>query len=189
MAGFGAALTVALAAAVVALVARWLPLATMTLGNLAALWQSDVRRLLYALANLAAFGVVVELRGRREITSYGGLASTRPVLAVVLAVAFLSFVGVPPLAGFTAKLTLFSATIDAGYTWLAVLAVLNTVVSLAYYLRVLAPAFFEPLSSPIPVLGRWAAGATIACGALVVVAGILAEPLLGRFEISRLMPG
>src|SRR3546814_11899906 len=103
----------------------------MTLGNLAALWQDDVRRLLgwsavsqsgyglmavvalgrselalpsllffllaYAAANLAAFGVVVELRGRRDRGAYAGLATARPLLALALVVSFLSFVGIPQI--------------------------------------------------------------------------------------------
>ena len=201
----------------------WRPLvavlaaATMTIGNLAALWQDDVRRLLgwsavsmsgyglmgvvavgrsdlalpsilyfllaYVVANLAAFGVVVELRGRADLSSYGGLARSRPLLATALAVAFLSFVGIPPLAGFVAKLQLFLATIDAGYTWLAVLAVANTVASLFYYLRVLGPSYFEaPPRVPLPALGRGAAAATVASAAALVVVGIGAEPLLDAFS-------
>ncbi|MGI9118745.1 MAG: NADH-quinone oxidoreductase subunit N [Acidimicrobiales bacterium] len=207
----------------------WRPLvavmaaATMTLGNLAALGQDDVRRLLgwsavsqtgyglmavvalgrsdmavtalvyflaaYAVANLAAFGVVVELRGRTDRATYAGLARARPVLALVLVVAFLSLVGIPPLAGFDAKVMLFAATIDAGYTWLAVLAIVNTVVSLAYYLRVIAPAYFEPLAAPIPVLGRSAAVATVACGVGVVALGVAAQPLIGALDLARLLPG
>lgn len=197
--------------------------ATMTLGNLAALWQDDVRRLLgwsavsqsgyglmavvalgrsdlaipsllfflvaYALANLAAFGVVIELRGRSDRGTYAGLATAQPLVALVLVISFLSLVGVPPLAGFTAKLALFGAVIDAGYTWLAVLAVANTVVSLAYYLRVVAPAYFTPLEAPLPVLGTWARAATLVSGAAVVVLGILAGPLLHSFDVSRLLPG
>lgn len=197
--------------------------ATMTLGNLAALGQDDVRRLLgwsavsqsgyglmavvalgrsdlavpalvyflaaYAVANLAAFGVVVELRGRTQRAAYAGLAAARPVLALVLVVSLLSLVGVPPLAGFGAKLLLFGATIDAGYTWLAVLAVVNSVLSLAYYLRVLAPSYFEPLAAPVPVLGRWAGAVTVACGAGVVALGVLAEPLLDALSVGRLLPG
>ncbi|CAN5250190.1 hypothetical protein BH24ACT1_BH24ACT1_03250 [soil metagenome] len=206
----------------------WRPLvavlaaATMTYGNLAALHQDDVRRLLgwsavsqagyglmavvalgrsdlavsslvyflaaYAVANLAAFGVVVELRGRTDRRTYAGLASARPLLAAVLVVSFLSLVGIPPLAGFTAKVLLFGATVDAGYTWLAVLAVVNTVVSLAYYLRVLAPSYFEPLAGPVPVLGRWARTATLACGLGVVVLGIGAEPLLEGLAAAHLLP-
>ena len=60
------------------------------------------------------------------------------------------------------QVLLFSVAVDAGYTWLALLAVVNTVVSLAYYLRVLAPSDFEPLPGPVLVLGRWAGGATVA---------------------------
>jgi NADH-quinone oxidoreductase subunit N len=207
----------------------WRPLvavvaaATMTLGNLSALWQDDVRRLLgwsavsqsgyalmavvalgrsdlampallfflvaYAIANLAAFGVVVELRGRRDRLSYAGLASVQPLLALALVVSFLSLVGVPPLAGFTAKLALFGAAVDAGYTWLAVLAVANSVVSLAYYLRVVAPSYFERRTEPVPVLGQWARAATLGCAAAVVVLGVVAEPLLHAFDASRLLPG
>jgi NADH-quinone oxidoreductase subunit N len=197
--------------------------ATMTLGNLAALWQEDVRRLLgwsavsqagyalmavvalgrsdmavgsllyflaaYAAANLGAFAVVVELRGRTERASYAGLASAQPVLALVLVMSFLSLVGVPPLAGFTAKVLLFAVTVDAGYTWLAVLAVVNSVVSLAYYLRVLAPSYFEPLAAPVPVLGRWAKTAAVVCGVAVVALGVLAEGPLGAFDAARLLPG
>ena len=205
--------------AVVAVVAA----ATMTLGNLAALGQDDVRRLLgwsavsqagyglmavvalgrsdlavtsllyflaaYAVANLAAFGVVVELRGRTDRAAYAGLATARPVLALVLVLSFLSLVGIPPLTGFAAKVLLFSATVDAGYAWLAVVAVANTVLSLAYYLRVLAPSYFEPLPGPVPVLGRWAAGASVACGFGVVVLGLAAEPLLEALARSSLLPG
>ena len=197
--------------------------ATMTLGNLAALWQDDVRRLLgwssvsqagyglmavvalgrsdmavasllyflaaYAAANLAAFAVVVELRGRADRAGYAGLASAQPVLALVLVLGFLSLVGVPPLAGFTAKVLLFAATVDAGYTWLAVLAVANSVLSLAYYLRVLAPSYFEPLAAPVPVLGRWAKTAAVTCAVAVVTLGVLAEGPLDAQRAARLLPG
>lgn len=206
----------------------WRPLvallaaATMTLGNLAALWQEDVRRLLgwsavsqtgyalmalvalgrselalpallyflvaYALANLAAFGVVIELRGRSEIGAYAGLARARPLLALALVVSFLSFVGIPPLAGFTAKLTLFGAAIDAGYTWLAALAVANTVVSLGYYARVLGPAYFVVPAEPVPTLGRWAAVATAVSAIGIIVLGIGADLLLDPFAAVRLLP-
>lgn len=207
----------------------WRPLvavlaaATMTIGNLAALWQDDVRRLLgwsavsmtgyglmgvvavgrsdlavpsilyfllaYVIANLAAFGVVVELRGRSDIAAYGGLARSRPLLATALALAFFSFVGIPPLAGFVAKLQLFLAAIDAGYTWLAVLAVANTVTSLFYYLRVLGPSYFEASPAvPLPALGRWAAIATLVSAAALVVVGIGAQPLLDAFADSGLLP-
>lgn len=196
--------------------------ATMTLGNLAALRQDDVRRLLgwssvsqtgyglmalvalgrsdlavpaliyfllaYALGNLVAFGVVIELRGLTARSEYRGLARRRPLLAAALALAFLSFIGIPPLAGFTAKLGLFGATIEAGYTWLAVLAVANTVVSVAYYARVLGPVYFDPHSAAFPALGRWAAWATGVASVGIIAFGIGAEFFLESFSGSRLLP-
>lgn len=207
----------------------WRPLiaviaaATMTLGNLAALWQDDVRRLLgwsavsqsgyglmavvalgrsdlavpsllfflvaYALANLAAFGVVVELRGRPDRMAYAGLSGSEPLLALTLVIAFLSFVGIPPLAGFEAKLALFGASIQAGYTWLAILAVINSAVSLAYYARVLAPAYFQQATESLPTLGASSRWATLTSGSGVVVLGILANPLFHAFSLARLLTG
>lgn len=206
----------------------WRPLvallaaATMTLGNLAALWQDDVRRLLgwsavsqtgyalmalaalgrsdlaipslmyfllaYVLANLAAFGVVVELRGRTARASYAGLARAHPVLAISLVIAFLSMIGIPPLVGFGAKLALFTAAIEANYGWLAIVAAINTVVSIFYYARVMAPAYFEDLGAPVPVLGRWAASATYALAIAVIGAGIAAEPVLEGLRAALLLP-
>lgn len=196
--------------------------ATMTLGNLAALWQTDVRRLLgwssvsqsgyalmavavlgfseqavpallvflaaYAVANLAAFGAVVQLRGRTELTGYAGLADARPWLAVVLIVAFLSLVGVPPLAGFVGKLALFAAALDGGLGWLAMVAAANTVLSLFYYLRVLAPVVLEPPGGTVAVLGRQAAIATAAAAVAVVALGLGAEAMFGLLKASTLLP-
>ncbi len=198
--------------------------ATMTLGNLAALNQDDMRRLLgwsavsqsgygmmavlaigrsdlaipsllyftaaYSFANMAAFGVVTELRGRAALADYTGLARSRPALAAALATALLSFVGIPPLAGFAAKLTLFGAAIDAGYGWLAVVAVVNTVVSLAYYLKVLAPVYSHPHAgvAAVPVLGRHASIATWAAVAAVVILGVGAQAVFATVDAARLLP-
>lgn len=196
--------------------------ATMTLGNLASLWQDDVRRLLgwssvsqtgyglmaiaalggsdlampsllffllaYVLGNVAAFGVVVELRGRTSLADYTGLARARPALLASLAISFLSFIGVPPLAGFFAKVLLFAAAIEAGFGWLAVLAAVNTIVSIVYYVRVLAPAYMGTLSGPVAVLGRSAAFAAVGSAALVVVVGLAAEPFLRAFMKALALP-
>ena len=206
----------------------WRPLvaviaaATMTLGNLAALWQDDVRRMLgwssvsqtgygllavvavgrsdlavpsllyfliaYVLANVAAFGVVVQLRGRTDRLAYRGLARARPVLAAILTITLLSFIGVPPLAGFPAKLSLFAASIEAGYSWLAVLGAVNTVVSIAYYVRVIGPMYFDDLPGPVPVLSRTAGLAVVVTGTVVVLAGIGAEPFFRAFDGIQLLP-
>jgi len=205
----------------------WRPLiavlaaATMTLGNLAALWQDDVRRLLgwsavsqtgyglmavvalagselavpallffllaYVVANVAAFGVVVELRGRSALDAYRGLTRAHPWLAAAIALSFLSFIGVPPLAGFFAKLLLFAVAIEVGYTWLAVVAAANTVVSIVYYVRVLAPMYFGTIAGPVPVLGRWASTVTLIFAIATVVIGIAAEPFIHAFEAAQLV--
>lgn len=206
----------------------WRPLlalmavASMTLGNLAALRQRDVRRLLgwstvaqsgyalvavtlvgrsdealpallfflagYAAANLAAFGVVTELRGRTALEDYAGLVRERPLLVLVLGLAFLSLVGIPPLAGFVGKLLLYLVAIDGGYAWLAGAIVANTVVSLFYYVRVLAVATFEIAPTPVPLLGRWAAVATGVAAFATVAVGLAAEALLAPLRDAVLLP-
>lgn len=80
--------------------------------------------------------------------------------------------GIPPLAGFAGKLALFAATIDAGLGWLALVAVLNTVLSLGYYLRVIAPLFHGHTDRPIYRLGRSSVCAAGLAGAAVLIIGI-----------------
>jgi NADH-quinone oxidoreductase subunit N len=200
----------------------WRPLiavlaaATMTLGNLAALWSDDLRRLLgwsaisqtgyglmaivalgrsdldlvallyfllaYLIGNLAAFAVVVALRGRTDREDYRGLARRRPWLAAILALAFLSFIGIPPLVGFPAKLLLFGVAIEAGYTWLSIVAIVNTVVSIFYYARFLAPIYFDEAVDRFPSLGRSASGAAVVSGSALVIAGVLTETFVARFS-------
>ncbi|MGI8937619.1 MAG: NADH-quinone oxidoreductase subunit N [Iamia sp.] len=209
-------------------VVAWRPLiavlaaATMTVGNLLALWQDDLRRMLgwssvsqagyalmavvvidradmalpslmiflaaYAAATTAGFAVVTELRGRTALADYRGLGASHPWLAVALIVSLLSLVGIPPLGGFVGKLTLFTATIDGGYGWLAALAVANTVASLFYYLRVIAPMAFDTSSRRVPVLGRWAVGAVAVATAATVAVGLLAGPLLAALDGALLLP-
>ena len=199
-----------------------LAFATMTLGNLAALWQEDVRRLLgwssvsqsgyalmavcvvglsdmalsallvflaaYSAANLAAFAFVAHLRGRTERASYSGLGAARPAAAAALVIALLSLVGIPPLAGFFGKFMLFAATIGAGYAWLAVAAVANTVLSLFYYLRVIAPVYFAPQSIAVAVLSRWTVVAA-APGTLAIIGfGIAVDGPFSAFERTTMLP-
>lgn len=206
----------------------WRPLvallaaATMTVGNLSALWQEDVRRLLgwssvaqagyglmaivaigrssmavpallfflagYAVANLTAFGVVTQLRGRTKLDDYAGLSSSRPWLAGAMIVALLSLIGIPPVIGFVGKLTLFVTTIEAGYAWLAALAVVNTVISLFYYIKVAAVMYFGGAVRPVPVLGLSAAGGVVVAVVLTGLGGIGASPLLSRFADAALLP-
>jgi NADH-quinone oxidoreductase subunit N len=127
----------------------------------------------YAASNLTAFAIIGAHPDRTELRGYEGLSTARPWHAVALVVALLSLVGTPPTGVFLGKLTVFTAAWDGGFWWLAAVAALNTVASLFYYLRWLAPAF-RAASPDSPGAGdfspqAWAARAAIA-GALITLA-------------------
>ncbi|WP_432486629.1 NADH-quinone oxidoreductase subunit N [Kineococcus sp. SYSU DK018] len=151
----------------------------------------------YAVTNLGAFAVVAALPQRRTLASYRGLARERPALAAALLVCLLSLVGTPPTAVFVGKLTTFTAAWDGGAAWLVVVAALNTVASLFYYLRWLAPVFREdPASGGRDGEGRGtgrqaedpsarrprATLAAVGAAVLVLLAGLGAGPLGGWFD-------
>ncbi|MCZ7433643.1 NADH-quinone oxidoreductase subunit N [Streptomyces sp. WMMC1477] len=94
----------------------------------------------YAVTNLGAFAVAAALPRLRTLAAYRGLGHRRPWLAAALTMCLLGLVGTPPTAVFTGKLTVFSATWDGGLGWLVVAAAVNTLASLFYYLRWIAPA-------------------------------------------------
>ncbi len=95
----------------------------------------------YAVTNLAAFAVTCSLPERRDLRSYRGLSRSQPLLAGALVVALLGLVGTPPTAVFVGKVTVTAAAWDGGLAWLAVAVVLNTVLSLYYYLRWVVAAY------------------------------------------------
>lgn len=94
----------------------------------------------YILTNLAAFGAVAVVgnkTGSDDMKAYYGLQRRAPGLALVMLVAFLSLAGMPPFGGFVAKVFVFSAAIEKGWVWLAVVGILNSIVGVYYYLTVL----------------------------------------------------
>ena len=182
---------------------------TMTIGNIAALTQGNIKRMLayssiahagyvligivagtprgitaallylmiYVLMQTGAFAIVVALRRAGvpgdELTDLTGLSSTHPAAAAAMLVFVLSLGGIPPTAGFMGKLWIFGAAIDAGYVWLAVIGVANSVLSLSYYVRVVVflwspePEGDGPVLRISPALGAVliiAAAGTIALG-------------------------
>ena len=202
---------------------------SMVVGNLGALRQTNLKRLLaysaianagyllvgvvafsepgntsvifyilvYSLASLGAFGVVAVLTdtlGRdAEISDFNGCWTKTPGLAVAFLVFVLSLAGIPPLAGFLGKFYLFYAAIGAepgaaswndGFYWLVAFALIMSVVSLYYYLRVLkaflvAPSDDGKAASIAPIKIGWAAGVTLCLLAIAVLAlGLWPEPLL-----------
>ncbi len=192
------------------LVVAALAVVSMTYGNLAALVQENVVRLLayssiaqsgyfllavvavgesglalpslvvfaaaYAAMNLGAFAVVA-LAGR-DLRDFAGIGRTNPAAGAAMVVFLISLVGVPPLAGFVGKFLLFGAAMDSGFVWLAVAAILNSVLSLAVYLRMVVPMYQQPKGAPGPAPAATAVWA-ISLVATVAV-GLGAQLLLGR---------
>ena len=140
----------------------------------------------YALTNLGAFIAVIAVSNRinsDQIADYAGMARRAPLLAQGQAFCLVSLTGIPPTAGFIAKIYLFSAAVGDKLTWLVVIAVINTVISAYYYLRVVkvmytqAPPVEEHVESS-PSLSLSLAFA--AAGVLVL--GIVPQPLLRLLE-------
>jgi NADH-quinone oxidoreductase subunit N len=193
---------------------------SMTVGNLFALVQTNIKRLLgyssiaqagnfmvglaavsaaegglslgasgvlffigtYALTNLGAFIVVIAISARTgsdQIADYAGLSRRAPLLAAALAFALISLTGIPPTAGFIAKLYIFNAAVESDLIWLVVIAVLNSVISAFYYLRVTSIMFMgEPVTReaiPTSAAVKLALGVAVA-GILFV--GVMPSPLL-----------
>lgn len=133
----------------------------------------------YAVTNLAAFAVVAALPEHRALSEYRGLGRHRPWLAGALLVSLLGLVGTPPTAVFVGKLTTASAAWDGGAAWLAVAVVVNTLASLFYYLRWLAPvvARTEPgAAGPEP--RRYAEVAAVLAAAASLLLGVLSGLVL-----------
>ncbi len=183
---------------------------SMTYGNLAALVQENVVRLLayssiaqsgyfllgvmafgesglalsslavfaaaYAAMNVGAFAVVAGCG--RHLRDFVGLGRYAPWTGAAMVVFLISLVGIPPTAGFAGKLLLFGAAIDAGYVWLAVIAILNSVLSLAVYLRVVVPMYGtpkEPGTAGLPIVA-----VRVVALILVVAVGLVALGILGE---------
>ncbi|TFG73270.1 MAG: NADH-quinone oxidoreductase subunit N [Solirubrobacterales bacterium] len=122
----------------------------------------------YALMNLAAF-TVIAIREREtpfgdDIASVEGLGRSRPSLAWPLTIAMLALAGLPGTAGFIGKLFLIEAAVDGDYTWLGVMIAIGTMISLAYYLRVIAAVWMRPAPKLMPAIAGAASDADVAGG-------------------------
>jgi NADH-quinone oxidoreductase subunit N len=128
----------------------------------------------YALMNLAAFGVVNVMSHTRgedadDINRYAGLSRRNPVAAAVLAVALLSLAGIPPFVGFMSKFYLFSAVVKAGLIPLAVIGVVNSLVSVYYYLRPIVVMYMKEGEEDSYRGNEWVSVATAGALALLVI--------------------
>jgi len=137
----------------------------------------------YVLTTLGTFGLVLLLTRQGfeadEIDDLKGLNRRSPWMAFVMLIMMFSFTGIPPLVGFYAKVVVLKAVIDAGYIWLAVVAVLFSLVGAFYYLRVVKVMYFDVPTDLAPIEAAPSARATMAVnGALVLWLGIVPGPLL-----------
>jgi NADH-quinone oxidoreductase subunit N len=182
---------------------------TMTLGNVVAIAQTNIKRMLayssiahagyvlvaltaatkagyssvlfyvlaYAFMTIGAFGVVTLLRRAEsealEISSYSGIAVRHPLLSAAMAIFMISLAGIPPTAGFFGKFYVFSAAVGAGYIDLAVIGVLNSLVSVYFYMRIVFLMYMKEESERIDVsLSRAAIVAVAICVLGTIVMGI-----------------
>ncbi len=190
---------------------------TMTLGNLVALWQDNLKRMLayssiahagymlmglvvatdngiaaimvyfvmYLIMNLGAFYVVMvvaQKTGSEDIDDYRGLAYRAPWVAGAMAIFLVSLTGLPPTAGFIGKLWIFAAVLSKpGFVWLAIIGVINSVISLYYYARVFRNMYLrqgdEEKAQPILFGSRTIAGSLI-FAVPTIVFGLYFGPIL-----------
>ena len=201
--------------------------ASMTVGNLVAIAQSNIKRLLgystiahagyllvglaavastatrgeaigpssllfylgaYAATNLAAFFAIIAISnkiGSEQIGDFAGMSRRAPYLAFALALALIALIGVPPTGIFIAKLYIFSAAINSDLLWLAVVGVINSVISAYYYLKVVRVMYLEPAPSDERVPSSQALRVALGVSALgILVIGVVPGPLLRLAEIS-----
>ena len=110
----------------------------------------------YAAANLTAFFAITMINSKinsDQISDYAGLSSRNPVLTIVLALSLLALIGVPPTGIFIAKLYIFTAAVDSGLVWLAIIGVINSAVSAYYYVRIIRIMFTQPATSEVKITG------------------------------------
>jgi NADH-quinone oxidoreductase subunit N len=198
---------------------------SMTIGNLGALMQKDVKRMLayssiahagyllvaftafpqngiaaacfytatYAAMNVGAFAVVTQVGGYHEtlrtIDDYQGLATRRPILAALLAFFLLSLIGIPLTGGFFGKFYVFTAALQSGHVWLAIIGLINSGIACFYYLKLLVSIYARPETAPAeehdparfapaPAISLPAGLGLILTAAATLMLGILPSPIL-----------
>ena len=199
---------------------------TMTVGNLLALPQTNIKRLIafssvshsgyamigvvalsqlgaasvvfylaaYILTNLLAFGIVMafsRITGLEDLKDYAGMSRRSPWLGLMMLAAFLSLAGMPPFGGFVAKVVVFAAGIQAGYVWLVVIGILNSVVGVYYYLNAMKYVYLYRMPEldeedhPLPLTRPYViALAVLAIG--VILIGTVFAPWFGWSDAAAL---
>ena len=198
---------------------------TMTFGNIVALVQRNMKRLIayssiaqagyaligvtamarsgeiavasvsfylfmYTFTNLLVFAVILRFAsesGSDEIAAFAGLSRRSPMLALAMTIGLLSLGGIPPTAGFFGKFFLFTAAVDAGYTWLALLGVINAIVALYYYLIIVKVMYVDRSDEDtkliaIPQPASWMLG--VSCIVILLLGTVAVEAIYGWTRIG-----
>jgi NADH-quinone oxidoreductase subunit N len=132
----------------------------------------------YVAMNLGTFAIVMIVG--RSLDDFRGFGRAAPIAGVAMVILLLSLAGIPPLFGFVGKFLLFGAAIEAGFTWLAVIAILNSVLALAVYLRIVVPMYqpHEDATAPAPKPMPLAALVWIITTIVTLTMGLAAQILL-----------
>lgn len=192
---------------------------SMTVGNLLALPQTNIKRLLayssishagyamigavafsqlgaasvvfylaaYIATNLLAFGIVMafsRITGMEELKDYAGLSRRNPFMALMMLAAFLSLAGMPPFGGFVAKVFVFAAGVQANYTWLVIVGIINSIIGVYYYLNAMKFVYLYRLPEqdeeqhPVPLTRPYEI-ALIVLAVGVILIGTVFAPFFG----------
>jgi NADH-quinone oxidoreductase subunit N len=192
-----------------------LALLSIVVGNLAAIMQTSIKRMLaystishmgfvmlgllpgsafgygasmyyvivYALMSTAAFGMIILLSARgieaERLEDFRGLNQRSPFYAAIMAIVMFSMAGVPPMVGFFAKWMVLKAAIDAGFMWLAIVAVIFAVVGAFYYLRVIKYMYFDEPENETEISAPVDFGAALTInGVMIIGLGIFSSYLI-----------
>jgi NADH-quinone oxidoreductase subunit N len=188
---------------------------TMTVGNLLAISQTNIKRLLayssiahagyaligvvafsqlgaasvvfylaaYIVTNLLAFGVVMafsRITGLENLEDYAGMSRRNPWLGLMMLAAFLSLAGMPPFGGFVAKVFVFAAGVQANYTWLVVVGILNSIVGVFYYLNAMKYVYLYRMPNqdeekhPLPLTRPYAIALAVLVIGVILVGTVFA---------------
>jgi NADH-quinone oxidoreductase subunit N len=204
----------------------FLSVASMILGNLIAIAQTSIKRMLaystianmgymlmgfltanldgfsaamfyvvvYALTTLVSFGMVMLLSRQGfeadQLADFKGLNQRSPWWAFVMLIVMFSLAGIPPTVGFYAKFSVIEAAVNAGYVWLAVIAVLASLIGAFYYLRIVKLMYFDDATDASPIVARTDTRALLsATGIALLVLGIAPQRLMGWCVLALVQSG
>lgn len=202
---------------------QWLAVLTMLAGNIAAIMQDNLKRMLayssiahsgyllvgliaastedgqiagstglifygvtYALVTVGSFGLVSLFETRVDkqvmVDDLKGLGSQQPYMALALTILMLSLAGIPPTVGFFGKLFIFSSALDQGFVWLVIWGVINSVISVYYYLRPVVTMYMQEGESVIERKAANTKFVVVFSSVMVIFLGLFAN---GLYEIAR----